>query len=632
MEHELTPIQSETRAYRGRLGRRMALILLPLTVIPLLAMGIGAYLRSRDLLEAQATSQMISAAQAQVGVLETWTDEREQRLQLGSQRAALREAGQILLSTPASSPRHTDALETAQTELNDLRSRQGQLLFTGLALVRVRDGSVLAATNPAWVGGTTTILGLFPTEFYTLTTEPIHADPLFSPNSLAMVHGIPLVIDQTGSPELILMGINSGTRLGVLLTQMQIFWEERGVYRVERGRTFVLLAPDTIIQLDRYATAPDTMTGESNPIFNQALITPSGTVEYTDADGNLVLAAYEWIPRWSMGIVAELPQADIFSEINSLAPFTAGLVAISMVVTVAVVAFVATRLLRPLGTLTELAERLSRGDWTFRVPEDREDEIGALAFSLNRMADDLSDVYRSLEERVDERTRQVRTAAEVARAVISTASLDDLLRRAVELIRTQFGYDFVSIYLLEQEGDFAVLSEATGETGLALKAEGYLVPVGSQSVIGWVTGNNQPRVVSEVQPEDTTRRRDLMADTRSELALPLQTSGRVLGAMDVQSRRQDAFRQQDVEALQTLADQLSAAILNARLAQISTVAAERARLVSEITSELSGPLEIDEVLERAARALQRGLGSPEVMIKFNTGDGLPYTPIGESEA
>jgi len=53
--------------------------------------------------------------------------------------------------------------------------------------------------------------------------------------------------------------------------------------------------------------------------------------------------------------------------------------------------------------------------------------------------------------------------------------------------------------------------------------------------------------------------------------------------------------------------------------------------VSEVTTELSGPLEIDEVLERAARAIQRGLGSPEVMIKFNTDEGLPYTPLTESE-
>ncbi len=623
--------RAPTRDYRGRLGRRLALILLPLTVIPLIAMGAGAYVRSRDLLEAQATSQMISAAQAQIGVLEDWAGEREQRLQLGSQRAGLREAARTLLTAPRSTSTYREASEQALSELNELRTRQGQLLFSGLALVRVSDGAILTATDPAWVGATTPLLGLFPTEFNLLNTRPVHSDPVFSPGSLAMVHGLPLLNDASGAPEVLLMGINTGTRLGVLLEEMQVFWEQRGVYRVERGRTFVLLAPDTIIQLDRYATAPDTMTGETSPVFQQALTSPSGTVEYTDAEGNLVLSAYEWIPEWDLGIVAELPQADIFSEINSLAPFSIGLVAASIVLTVAVVAFVATRLLRPLGTLTELAQRLSRGDWTFRVPEDREDEIGALAYSLNRMADDLSDVYRSLEERVDERTKQVRTAAEVARAVISTASLDDLLRRAVELIRTQFGYDFVSIFLLEQEGDFAVLSEATGDTGLALKAEGYLVPVGSQSVIGWVTGNNQPRVVSEVKPEETNRRRDLMPDTRSELALPLQTSGRVLGAMDVQSRQQDAFRQQDVEALQTLADQLSAAILNARLAQISTVAAERARLVSEITSELSGQLGIDEVLERAARALQRGLGSPEVMIKFNTDEGLPYTPIAESE-
>jgi HAMP domain-containing protein len=574
---------------------------------------------------------MVSAAQAQIGVLEDWAGEREQRLQLGSQRTGLREAARTLLTTPSSTSTHREAVEQAQSELNELRIRQGQLLFSGLALVRVSDGAILTATDPAWVGATTPLLGLLPTEFNLLNTRPVHSDPIFSPDSLAMIHGMPLLNDASGAPEVLLLGINTGSRLGVLLEEMQVFWEQRGVYRVERGRTFVLLAPDIIIQLDRYATAPDTMTGETNPVFQQALISPSGTVEYTDAEGNLVLAAYEWKPEWDLGIVAELPQADIFSEINSLAPFSVGLVAASIVLTVAVVAFVATRLLRPLGTLTELAQRLSRGDWTFRVPEDREDEIGALAYSLNRMADDLSDVYRSLEERVDERTKQVRTAAEVARAVISTASLDDLLRRAVELIRTQFGYDFVSIFLLEQEGDFAVLSEATGDAGLALVAEGYLVPVGSQSVIGWVTGNNQPRVVSEVQPEDTNRRRDLMPYTRSELALPLQTSGRVLGAMDVQSRQQDAFRQQDVEVLQTLADQLSAAILNARLAQISTVAAERARLVSEITSELSGQLEIDEVLERAARALQRGLGSPEVMIKFNTDESLPYTPIIESE-
>jgi hypothetical protein len=169
---EINPNPSEMRGYRGRLGRRMALILLPLTVIPLLAMGIGAYLRSRALLETQATSQMISAAEAQIGVLEDWASEREQRLQLGAQRAALREAGQTLLSAPITSSRYSEAEAAALSVLNDLRTRQGELLFSGLALLDVGDGKVLAATNPDWVGGTTTLLAFFPTEFNTLIQSP----------------------------------------------------------------------------------------------------------------------------------------------------------------------------------------------------------------------------------------------------------------------------------------------------------------------------------------------------------------------------------------------------------------------------------------------------------------------------
>ncbi|TFH34903.1 MAG: hypothetical protein E4G99_08510, partial [Anaerolineales bacterium] len=86
------------RQFRGRLGRRFALILLPLVLIPLLAMGIGAYLRSRALLQDQAASQMTSAAQSQIAVLQAWSAEREQRLQLGAQRSALTEATSVLLS------------------------------------------------------------------------------------------------------------------------------------------------------------------------------------------------------------------------------------------------------------------------------------------------------------------------------------------------------------------------------------------------------------------------------------------------------------------------------------------------------------------------------------------------------
>jgi GAF domain-containing protein/HAMP domain-containing protein len=556
---------------------------------------------------------MTSAAQAQIAVLEEWTDEREQRLQLGSQRSALLDAVTDLLNAPTNSSRFRSAHDAALIELDDLRTRQGQILFSDL-LITHTDGTILAATQPEWEGQITSFL--LDENFIVdeLHSDPIYDDATISPSALSILSHTPL---RTGGSDnaAILIGVNTDARLGTLFEDMQIFWEQRGIYRVERGRTFALLSPDVIIQLERYSAAPTASSGSRHPVFIQMGEISSGTMEYINIDGDLVLAAFEWIPDWGMGIVAELPQEDIFAEINSLAPFSIALIGGTTVVTLILVAVVANQLLRPLGTLSQAAERLAGGDWDSRVETDREDEIGALAFNFNAMAEELTNVYRSLESRVDERTRQIRTASEVARAVISTPSLEDLLRRAVELLQQQFSYDHVSIFLVDDERKSAVLRAATGELGDALRAQGYNILLDPSNVIGWVVTNNQPRVISDVKPGDVGSRGDLMTSTRSELAVPLQIGGRVLGAINVQSYAPDAFRPQDIEMLQTLCDQLSAAIQNARLAQRSATAADRARLVSRVTAELSATLDLGEVMERAARAVQYGLGSPEVMIK-----------------
>jgi hypothetical protein len=119
-------------------------------------MGIGAYLGSRTLLGDQAASQMTSAAQAQIAVLEEWTDEREQRLQLGSQRSALLDAVTDLLNAPTNSSRFRSAHDAALIELDDLRTRQGQILFSDL-LITHTDGTILAATQPEWEGQITSL-------------------------------------------------------------------------------------------------------------------------------------------------------------------------------------------------------------------------------------------------------------------------------------------------------------------------------------------------------------------------------------------------------------------------------------------------------------------------------------------
>ena len=74
-------------------------------------------------------------------------------------------------------------------------------------------------------------------------------------------------------------------------------------------------------------------------------------------------------------------------------------------------------------------------------------------------------IRAALQHTLHRYTLQIETAAEVARAAISTLDLGVLLTTAVDLIGERFGLDYVGIYLLDAEKRFAVLRAATGPEG-----------------------------------------------------------------------------------------------------------------------------------------------------------------------
>ncbi len=220
---------------------------------------------------------------------------------------------------------------------------------------------------------------------------------------------------------------------------------------------------------------------------------------------------------------------------------------------------------RPLARLTRVAEQVAGGDLAARAEVTSRDEIGTLAAAFNTMAGRVAELVSTLEQRVGERTAQLQAAAEISRATASVRDMDELLRLALDLIRDRFGYYHASIFLLDESGRSAVLREATGEVGTRLKVRGHRLAVGSRSLIGWVTANRQPRVARDVGEDPFHFKNPLLPDTHSELAIPLVSGRRVLGALDVQSQQADAFGPDDVQVLQTVADQLSIAIENAEL-------------------------------------------------------------------
>lgn len=195
------------------------------------------------------------------------------------------------------------------------------------------------------------------------------------------------------------------------------------------------------------------------------------------------------------------------------------------------------------------------------------------ARALDERNRELEAIHSSLEEHA----RSLEAVAEVAGAVASVLDMDELLQRVVTLVRDRFDLYYVGVFLLDESGEYAVLRASNGEAGRQVLAQGYRLEVGGDSMIGQCMATGQARVALEAGEESIRFDNPLLPETRSELALPLHSRGRVIGAMTVQSSEPEAFDAVTISAMQVLADQVAVAIDNARLFTESQAALARSR-------------------------------------------------------
>ena len=214
--------------------------------------------------------------------------------------------------------------------------------------------------------------------------------------------------------------------------------------------------------------------------------------------------------------------------------------------------------------------------------------IGRLNDSLNRTRIseqkqkeeniELTKLRTLLEERVNQRTaeldaanqfnlrraRQFEAISQVNRAIASIQDLDVLLPRIAQVISEQFKIYHTGIFLLDANREFAVLRASNSAGGNKMLARGHKLQVSQTGIVGFVTATGQPRIALDVGTDAIYFDNPDLPETHSEIALPLRYEERVIGALDVQSTEPNAFNQDDMEVLLTLADQVAAAINNAQ--------------------------------------------------------------------
>lgn len=241
---------------------------------------------------------------------------------------------------------------------------------------------------------------------------------------------------------------------------------------------------------------------------------------------------------------------------------------LGLVFLVAVLVLLANQLLAsPLRRISQAVQAMSRGNYSVPLAEvQRGDEIGELAGNVADMRKRVLDLITDLEQRIETRARDVSATREISHTAATQRDLQSLMDQVVNLIVERFPNIYhAQIFLLDSENRYAVLRASTGEAGRQLLARGHRLAVGSVSVIGRSTETGEMLVARDTPTSSVHRRNELLPDTRAELAIPLRMGSSVIGALDVQSKLSDAFDQEQMEVLQTMADQVAVAIENARL-------------------------------------------------------------------
>ncbi len=218
-------------------------------------------------------------------------------------------------------------------------------------------------------------------------------------------------------------------------------------------------------------------------------------------------------------------------------------------------------------------------------------------------------------EQTERRARQLETSSKVSQSASKILDLEVLMPQLVDLIKDSFHYDHVQIFLMDEAREYAELRASTGEAGRQLLRRKHKLGKGTSSVIGQVTVNAAPQIALDTADSNVIHKPNIFLPlTRSEMALPLMIKDEVVGALDVQSNRPNAFSEEDIAALTNLAAQISVAIDNARLYEDEQAQARRIQFLFDVTTQTAAAHSLEEALNIVTRKLEEHLHPLSIVI------------------
>lgn len=212
-------------------------------------------------------------------------------------------------------------------------------------------------------------------------------------------------------------------------------------------------------------------------------------------------------------------------------------------------------------------------------------------------------LYSNLRRRAD----QLTLVSEVSKSVTSTLELSQLMRDSANLIHEKFKYPHVSLFTVHPNR--RLISYEAGSGKRSKQLEGYTISLDdSMGIMPWVAQNKKTVLANDVTKDKRYVPSPLPPkNTKSELCVPLLFNDKVIGLLDIQSDKLNAFTEDDQIMFEAVADTMAAAIRNADLYRSEQWRRQIADSLRDVAGLVSSNVSLEEVLETILTELDRNL-------------------------
>lgn len=588
------------RHFKRNLARRTVVQLLSLTVIPFLLMAGFTFDRLRVQLEDQITTQVLSMSTYYAEQLADLAQGR------GDSLSELLNDPKVVANLPtvvnskARDSKYFTARYTIQGNFYKYTAVTDDQLFDQLVVLR-SDGSVAFSTARSWedqdFGGYPFLTPFLDMDSAQLIYDP---QPLYTDQFVMITSRI--IRDENGQ--------HIGTIFGTTLTSMPVSLLNYAETLLPSARAYYFTNDKNLIgfQSGTKNMADLGINPGQLKIIEDLIAQGSNELKLIQPafSGKESFGLAKQVKELNTYFVLAIPAETVFSQMRIFTPATILIFFLGVVGIGVFIYFAANQIVRPLEKLSNISHQFSRGDWSQRAIVNRDDELGLLSFSFNQMADNLQELYRSQEEKVEQRSHQLRTASEVALLATSGTSRDEMLNQTVNLLKERFGYFYSAIYLLDETGDYASLRAASTTSDKLKIPVNLRVQVGSPSVVGQVAASQIPMIVANLDEERVFKQADsVMTTSESEVTVPMILGTEILGIIDIQSESKNAFETDTVTVLETLANQLATGLRNVLLVESSQVNLEETTMLYRTSRQISQAKSELEIMQSLTEALRK---------------------------